>query len=352
MPRDIRQLLVLPLFALASACGVGDRPVAPSIVITAVPAAAAGGAERVARIAGRVIGAAPGHQVVLYARSGVWWVQPLTIQPFTKIEADSTWANSTHLGTEYAALLVAPDFHPPATTPALPQPGGPVLAVAIARGTGDYSLRPPRRLVFSGYEWDVRDIPSDRGGPNDYDPANAWTDADGHLHLRLAMRDNRWTSAEVSLSRPLGYGTYAFTVRDTSSLDPAAALGLLTWDDLGADQNHRELDVEISQWGDRSAPNAQFVVQPFYVPANVARFTAPAGTLTHSFRWQPGLASFRTTRGPNAMAAEVVARHEFTSGVPTPGAERVRMNLYYFRYASLPPRRDVEGVIERFQFLP
>ena len=72
---------------------------------------------------------------------------------------------------------------------------------------------------------------------------------------------------------------------------------MLTWDDQGADQNHRELDIEISQWGDRSIPNAQYVVQPYYVPANVVRFSAPAGTLTHSFRWEPGRASFRTVRG-------------------------------------------------------
>ena len=83
-----------------------------------------------------------------------------------------------------------------------------------------------------------------------------------------------------------------------------------------------------------------------------AVFGAARYTSTHSFRWQPGRASFRTTRGNNPMAADVVAQHEFTSGVPTPGSERVRMNLYYFRYAPEPPRKDVEVVIERFQYLP
>ena len=141
--------------------------------------------------------------------------------------------NSIHLGTEYAALLVERDFSPPDTTDSLPQSGGPVLAVATMKGTGEYTQPPPKTLAFSGYEWEVRQIPSDRGGQNDYDPANAWTDSAGHLHLRLAMRDNHWTSAEVILSRALGYGTYVFTVRDTSSLDPSAALGMLTWDDQG-----------------------------------------------------------------------------------------------------------------------
>ena len=105
-------------------------------------------------------------------------------------------------------------------------------------------------------------------------------------------------------------------MRDTSTLDPAAAFGMITWDEEALDQNHRELDIEISQWGDPSVPNAQYVLQPYYVPANVARFAAPAGTLTHAFRWEPGRVSFRTARGRNAMAGDVVARHEFTSGRP------------------------------------
>lgn len=82
--------------------------------------------------------------------------------------------------------------------------------------------RPLKVLTFSGYEWDVRDIPRDRGGPNDYDPDNAWTDAKGLLHLKLGKRDGRWTSAEVILRRGLGHGTYSFTVGDVESPDQPA----------------------------------------------------------------------------------------------------------------------------------
>ncbi len=346
------QVFALPLL-LASACG-GERtpdPVAPSIEFTALPPAAAGGSDRTARIAGRVAGAAPGHRIVLYAKAGVWWVQPLTVQPFTTVQPNQNWENTTHLGTEYAALLVDGAFRPPDTTEVLPKPGGSVIAVATGKGTGT-DAHAPKVLTFSGYEWQVRQIPSDRGGQNDYDPANAWTDTEGLLHLRLAKRDGHWTSAEVILARSLGYGTYAFTIRDTSTLDPSAAFGMITWDEAAIDQNHRELDIEISQWGDRGLPNAQYVLQPYYVPANVARFSAPAGTLTHGFRWEPGRVSFRTARGRNAMTGVVVASHAFTSGVPSPGTERVRMNLYYFRYGPRPPQKDVEVVVERFQYLP
>ena len=337
---------------LLAACDIRERVSAPSIEFTTIPVAAAGGSDRQARVAGRVIGAGPGQQIVLYAKSGVWWVQPLTAQPFTTIAADARWENSTHLGTEYAALLVDSRFRPPATLDALPKPGGSVLAVATIKGTGEPAPRPAKVVSFSGYDWEVRQIASDRGGPNEYDASNAWTDADGCLHLRLAQREQRWTSAEVILTRTLGYGTYTFTVRDISSLDPSAAFGMLTWDDQGPEQNHREMNIEISQWGDRSIPNAQFVLQPYYVPANVVRFAAPSGTLTHSFRWEPGRAWFKTVRGRNATAGALVAQHEFTSGVPTPGGERVRMNLYFFRYAPQPPQKDVEVVLERFQYLP
>lgn len=304
-----------------------------------------------AAIAGRVTGARPGQRIVLFSRSGPWWVQPLTAEPFTSIEPDSTWKSRIHLGVEYAALLVDSSYRPPDTTEVLPQPGGSVIALATVKGAGDLVSQARKVLAFSGYEWDVRDVPSDRGGANDYDPANAWVDSDGAMHLKLAHRDGRWSSAEVILTRSLGYGTYVFTVRDTSHLDPAAAFGMLTWDESAGAQNHREMDIELSQWGDRSIPNGQYVLQPYYVPANVARFTVPPGTVTHSFRWAPGQAIFRSVRGAS-LTNQAFAQHEFTSGVPTPGAERIRMNIYFFRYSPAPPQRDVEVVIERFQHLP
>jgi len=325
----------------------------PSIEFLSVPEAAPGGSDRVAPISGRVTGARSDQQIVLYAKSGVWWVQPLTIRPFTAIESNSTWKNTIHLGTEYAALLVDPGYRPPATADVLPKAGGPIAAVATIKGTGDFQARARRTLMFSGYEWELRSISSDRGGANDYDPDNAWTDEKGFLHLRLAKRNGRWTSAEVINTRSLGYGTYAFVVRDTSHLDLAAAVGLLTWDEQGAEENHRELDIEISQWGDRTISNAQYVVQPYYVPANVVRFAAPAGPLTHIMRWEPGRAAFRTVRGASSSSrAPAVAEHEFTAGIPIPGTEKVRMNLYYFRYSPEPPRGDVEIVIEKFEYLP
>src|SRR6516225_4197709 len=71
----------------------------PSVQITRVPAADPGGPVQMAFIEGRATGAKPGEQIVLYAHSGIWWIQPFASQPNTKIQPDSSWSNSTHLGT-------------------------------------------------------------------------------------------------------------------------------------------------------------------------------------------------------------------------------------------------------------
>lgn len=279
----------------------------------------------------------------------MWWVQPFADRPFTDIQPDLQWHNITHLGTEYAAVLVEHGFRPPETTDRLPEKGPGVIAVATARGESSRPLA-SRTLHFSGYEWEIRGVPSNRGGAtNSYDPANAWTDTDGRLHLRIARGLGEWTCAEVTLTRSLGYGSYLFDVRDVSQLEPAAVLGLFTWDDALLDVNHREIDTEISRWGDPAGKNAQYVVQPYYVPANVVRFSAPSGRQTYSFRWEPGRVSFKTVRGP---AGETVAEHAFTSGVPLPGGEAVHMNLYVFASKTSPMQHEAEVVIEKFEYLP
>jgi hypothetical protein len=349
----------LAIFGLATVSllltGCRQTPsTSPAIEFSVVPEAAVGGPDRRAPITGRVRGARPAQRIVLFSKSGsIWWVQPLRTRPFTNIEEDATWKSTVHLGTEYAALLVGPDYRPPATIEALPQHDPAVFAVATAKGLGAFTPTIPQTLAFSGYDWEIRQTPSDRGGVNDYDSRNAWTDGEKCLHLMLTQREGHWTSAEVQLTRALGYGTYVFVVRDTSRLDPAAAFGLLTWDDLGAEQNHRELDIEISRWGDPASHNAQYVVQPHYVAVNVFRFAAPSGRLTHSFRWEPGRASFKTTRGDGSTSgAPLVAQRDFTSGVPVPGGETVHMNLLYFHASPSPPGKDVEVVIEKFVYLP
>jgi hypothetical protein len=236
----------------------------------------------------------------------------------------------------------------------LPSQSGKVLAVAVIKGVGPLIAPPPKALQFSGYEWKVMSAVSERNGlPNIYDPANASTDSSGDLHLRILRNGDHWTCSEVILPHSFGYGTYLFSVEDVSHLAPAAVLTLFIWDDLGAEQSHREMDVEISRWGDPAGKNAQFVVQPYYVPENVSRFIVPSGPLTYSFQWEPGKVSFRAVRGADKLSQRnAEATHVFTSGIPSPGSESVSMNFCAFGYSKMPLENNAEVVIDKFQYLP
>ena len=340
------------LFLLVSGCR--SEPLPPSVQFTAIPKADAGGPGGLAPVEGRVTGARPTQRIVLFARSDQgWWVQPFRSRPFTEIGADSTWKSAIHLGQEYAALLVDADYRPPATAETLPELGGGIVAVARVPGTGKFVAPAPKTISFSGYDWLVRQLPNDRHGMNDYDARNVWVDGEGYLHLLLSERDGRWTSADVRLTRSLGYGTYSFAVRDTSQLDPSAAFSMYTFDPLGSDQNFRELTVDVSHWGDAGTMNGQFVVQPETVPANVFRFAIPAGLITFSFRWEPGRVSFKAQSGSEtSRPGSIVAERLFSARVPTAGAERPQLTLLYDRSAARPPGKTVEVVVEKFTFLP
>lgn len=338
---------------ILSGCNSRTPSTTPTVQINHVPPADPGGPVQMDFIEGRATGIKPGEQIVLYARSGIWWIQPFVGKPNTAIQPDSSWRNSTHLGTEYAALLVEPGFHPASRLANLPSVGNGVVAIATAAGKPEKPL--VNKIVhFSGYDWRVQTAGSGRSGqPNFYDPANVWTDDKGFLHLRIQEHNGVWSCGEVSLVRSLGYGSYVFVVRDTNHLGPSVALGLYTGDDFRTSDIPGEMDIDLNHRVIADSKNAQYVVQPFYISENLARFMAPAGVLTHTLRWEPGRASFKTVRGSAADPdATRVAERIFTSGVPIPNKETAHIDFYIHRRSNDSPLKEEEVVIERFEFLP
>ncbi len=129
-----RSLPIILCCVLLGGCRWRQPDHLPEIEFSKVPIADAGGGAQLGIIEGRAIGARPGQQIVLFARSGAWYVQPFADQQFITILPDSTWKSATHLGTEYAALLVEPGYLPPAKTDSLPTPSGTVIVVATTPG--------------------------------------------------------------------------------------------------------------------------------------------------------------------------------------------------------------------------
>lgn len=58
-------------------------------------------------------------RVVLYAKTDIWYVQPL-LGSTIEINSDGTWSSWTHTGSEYAALLVPEGYSPSSTLGTLP----------------------------------------------------------------------------------------------------------------------------------------------------------------------------------------------------------------------------------------
>jgi hypothetical protein len=359
-PRMLARTLILILGAfgfnfVGQGCHSQKGSAGPSIEFTKIPPAAQGGRERTDTISGRVRNPRPKQQIVIYAHSGQWWVQPWPDHPFIPIKADSTWSTETHLGFEYAALLVEPDYHPLPTTDVAPTQGGSVALVTIVKGVGTLQVAPTGSLKFSGYDWGVRMIASDKGGSNNlYDPENAWTDPSGALHMQIKKKSGSWSCAEIFLNRSFGYGTYSVTVRDTSHLEPVAAFSMFTFDESASEQHFREMDVEVHGRGDAANKNnTQYAIQPFYSPGNLFPFAAPSGTLTYILRWEPGHATFKTFRGRSSGAgARLVSEHEFTFAIPGPGQAKLRLIFFVVASDKNPMQKPSEVVVEKFEYLP
>lgn len=234
------------------------------------------------------------------------------------------------------------------SVPALFAAGGPSVAIAAKHPPAPTTAT---SIAFAGYTWGVKSFPLYGPGPNAFSdsPQNVWVDASGALHLRITNRDGQWQCAEVILDHSLGRGKYSFTLSSpVGALDPNVVLGLFTWDDDPAD-NNREIDIEFARWGNALDPtNAQYVVQPYTLAGNLARFIEPAAAASvHSFDW----ASKKVTFASATPTGETISSWRYAGPtVPRPGAERTHMNLWLRN--GLPPvdGREVEVVVSNFTF--
>src|SRR5881296_1469927 len=88
----LKSVLLLAISCMAlSGCGAQHTNAGPYIEFTRVPLADEGGSEKLDVIEGRVIGARRELQIVLFARSGAWYLQPFANEPVTQIQSDSKW---------------------------------------------------------------------------------------------------------------------------------------------------------------------------------------------------------------------------------------------------------------------
>jgi len=338
----------------------------PGLVFTHVPAYGVWGEP----LKERVECLDPGtHRVAVYIWVGGWWTKPTFANPTVPIAADGTWSSAIttggddELATRIAAFAIPTTYTPPLLggSATLPQELYDAAA-AHALVTRDASLR---RISFSGYTWQVKESDAPVGpGPNRFSgrEEDVFVDADGYLHLRIARHGDAWWSSEVICDAPLHHGRYVFTLRGAvDDLDPNAVLGLFTWDTDAPEHTYREIDIELSRWGEADAPNAQYVVQPWDTPGNRHRFdlslSPTSRTSTHGFGWYPGIVYYQSLAGaapfPQPAARALHAWEYAGVGVPPAnGSGNARINLWLLDGQAPLDGRPVEVVVESFRFIP
>ena len=228
-------------------------------------------------------------------------------------------------------------------------------AASLAEGAASLAAT-PRTIDFAGRTWTVKNSAGALWGPgpNNFSDSlnNVWVDDQGRLHLAITYDNGVWKSAEVIAQRSFGYGTYRFTIDSpVDGLDPNVVLGLFTWNDDPA-FNHREIDIEFSRWGNPlDATNTQYTVQPYTSSANLTRWTLQPGysASSHSWRWSSRSVAFQSSAFGNQIKQWSYTRR---AGIPKPGGENPRINLWLFRGAAPQNGLPVEVIIGRFEFAP
>lgn len=206
-------------------------------------------------------------------------------------------------------------------------------------------------IAFSNLCWTIKDSDGSRVGPgaNVFSGDNVSVDSMCRLHLRISQTaPDTWTCSEVIAQKSFGYGTYQVTYEDTpvDDFDPNVVLALFTWSNSSAQAN-REMDIELSRWGDssRSASNVDYSVQPSSRSGHSHSWllTDGSSTSTYSFNWQPRYVQFNSSIGGSQKD------WRYTGKPPTPGGENPRMNLWLFRGAS--PQKPTEVIVKSFAHL-
>ncbi len=204
-------------------------------------------------------------------------------------------------------------------------------------------------LTFAGYEWNIKNTTKRVGPGNNYFSSstdNVWVDIDGHLNLKINQQNNRWQCAEIISKQHFGYGLYEFfVVSRIDKLDKNTVFGLFTYDNK-LKPHYNEIDLEFSKWGNENDTNSQYVVhqnQDYYISH---RYLHPASLKysTHIILRTKDSIYFASYEGHyrNALKSRKpyqswTYKHDFK---PKPANEKIHINLWLFRAASLTVKKE------------
>jgi hypothetical protein len=221
----------------------------------------------------------------------------------------------------------------------------------------------PKILRFSGSDWTVRTSNNvlSGPGPNRFDPRNAFLDLQGDLHLQVIKRGGVWTSAEVTQSQSLGFGTYQFqTIGRLDLLDPQIVLGLFNYPPptIGPDGTN-EIDIEFAHWGNAKFPIGNFTLHPATLglgaQSHTFDFTQTGTYMTHRFVWKQDRIRFQSLHGHRNLGDNtgVFADWEFvqpTTGYVPQSPMPIHLNFWLFQGKAPQNAKTAEIILRQFLF--
>ncbi len=219
------------------------------------------------------------------------------------------------------------------------------------------------RVAFGGHTWAFKKGVNLGPGPNRWtdDKAAVFLDKKKHLNLGIVPAGKGWACTEAVCNDALGFGTYTWTFRtDLAAFDPQAVLGLFTYQNSANKQGipDKEIDFELSRWGDPKNELGQFVVQPYLGAGkkNIDRFAVPADVkqpLTAKYVWSKGVVDAVCTDA----AGKELRKWNYKTGnepgaavPPADGKERAIANLWLHEGKAPQAGKPVRVVVESFNF--
>jgi len=303
------------------------------------------------RVSGTVTGINPDDvKVVVFARTNQWYIQPFADnRAYLTVNADGTYETWVRDWQQISAFVISKEYNA-----LYEQEVYKPLPLNLADRAKVMAVVAYPSIHFSGYNWAVK--AGSLLGPDDNffsaDSENVSVDAEGRLHLKITKRNGTWYCAEVYLLEPLGYGNYNFQFSNLGQIDTNTIGSAFIYQDAA-----NELDIEFSRWGEEDAPNAQYVVQPYYRSGNRHRFYLNlSGNLsTHIIKWQEDYtATFQTLPGHylNPPKNQIISQWNY-SGTDVPMAdneELVHLNLWLLNGEAPANETGEELIIQSFTF--
>lgn len=212
-------------------------------------------------------------------------------------------------------------------------------------------------IIFSGYEWKVRNSEALQGpGPNYFNEEAAWVDDKGFLHLYLHKDSSgtKWLCPEITSVENFGYGKYSFAVEGAiDKLDKNIVLGLFNYSGKdGLD----EMDIEFARWGNSALPNLNYTVWPAQKSTVRNNTYAKEYVQQSSYSMQQFVryedsVVFLTFNGNEVDSKNVVANY---SCVPPASVSKLEMpvhiNLWLFEGKPPADNKPVEIIIHSFSY--